>query len=107
MEPSDPALKLSRSPRSFAATLEALPSISEIPFLDSCVPDSCVPGFLASRLSLLTSALGCWMFLLRVRYGETGERLPRRSFRRRRVGRFLPGALRRSHFVSNRPEIVK
>src|SRR5438477_7265678 len=51
--------------------------------------------------------VGCWTFLLRVRYGETGERLPRRSFRRRRVGRFLPGALRRSHFVSNRPEIVK
>jgi hypothetical protein len=28
-------------------------------------------------------------FLLRIRYGETGERLPRRSFRHGRVGRFL------------------
>ena len=35
-----PALKLSRYPRFFAATLAALPSISEIPFLDSCFPDS-------------------------------------------------------------------
>src|SRR5262245_24576298 len=35
-----PRLKLSRYPRSFAATLAALPSISEIPFLDSCVADS-------------------------------------------------------------------
>ena len=34
-----PRLKLSRYPRSFAATLAALPSISEIPFLDSWVPD--------------------------------------------------------------------
>jgi hypothetical protein len=32
-------LKLSRYPRFFAATLAALPSISEIPFLDSCFPD--------------------------------------------------------------------
>ena len=31
-------LKLVRLPPSFAATLTALPSISEIPFLDSCVP---------------------------------------------------------------------
>ena len=30
-----PALKLNRYPRFFAATLAALPSISEIPFLDS------------------------------------------------------------------------
>ena len=34
-----PRLKLSRYPRSFAATLAVLPSISEIPFLDSWVPD--------------------------------------------------------------------
>jgi hypothetical protein len=34
-----PGLKLSRYPRSFAATVAALPSISEIPFLDSWVPD--------------------------------------------------------------------
>src|ERR1700694_1374877 len=33
--------------------------------------------------------IGRWAFLLRFRYGETSERLPRRSFRRRRVGRFL------------------
>src|SRR5438552_1575539 len=31
-------LKLVRLPPSLAATLAALPSISEIPFLDSCVP---------------------------------------------------------------------
>jgi hypothetical protein len=31
--------KLSRSSRSFATTLAALPSISEIPFLDAQVPD--------------------------------------------------------------------
>jgi len=39
----------------------------------------------------LTSTLdvGRWAFLLRFRYGETSERLPRRSLRRRRVGRFL------------------
>jgi hypothetical protein len=30
-----PALKLNRYPRFFAATLAALPSISETPFLDS------------------------------------------------------------------------
>ncbi|PYL48160.1 MAG: hypothetical protein DMF32_09560 [Verrucomicrobia bacterium] len=35
-----PELKLSRCPRSFAAALAALPSISEIPFLDSCFPGS-------------------------------------------------------------------
>jgi hypothetical protein len=33
--PCVPALKLSRYPRFFAAILAALPSISEIPFLDS------------------------------------------------------------------------
>ena len=31
-------LKLARLPRSLAATLAVLPSISETPFLDSCVP---------------------------------------------------------------------
>jgi hypothetical protein len=34
-----PELKLSRCPHSFAATLAALPSISEFPFLDSWFPD--------------------------------------------------------------------
>ena len=33
-------LKLVRFPRSLTATLAALPSISENPFLDSCIPDS-------------------------------------------------------------------
>src|SRR6266508_4360291 len=33
-----PRLKLVRLPPSLAATLAALPSISEIPFLDSCFP---------------------------------------------------------------------
>ena len=42
-----PALKLSRYPRFFAATLAALPSISEIPFLDSSFPDSI--GLLSSN----------------------------------------------------------
>ena len=34
-----PRLKLARLPLSLVATLATLPSISEIPFLDSCVPD--------------------------------------------------------------------
>jgi len=34
-----PALKLSRCPRSLAATLATLPSISVIPFLGSWIPD--------------------------------------------------------------------
>ena len=34
-----PRLKLARLPLSLAATLAALPSVSEIPFLDSCVPN--------------------------------------------------------------------
>src|SRR6266550_817081 len=33
--------------------------------------------------------IGNWTFLLRFCYGETSERLPRRSPRRRRVGRLL------------------
>ena len=35
-----PRSKLARLPLSLAATLAVLPSISEIPFLDSCFPDS-------------------------------------------------------------------
>jgi hypothetical protein len=35
-----PVLKLAHCPHSLAPTLVALPSISEIPFLNSCLPDS-------------------------------------------------------------------
>jgi len=47
-----PRLKLARCPLSLAPTLVALPSISVIPFLNSCVPAflirsfPCVPAFL-------------------------------------------------------------
>jgi len=47
-DPSAP-LKLSRYPRFFAATLAALPSISEIPFLDSCFPGFLIQGSLCGR----------------------------------------------------------
>jgi hypothetical protein len=64
MEPSDPALKLSRSPRSFAATLAALPSISEIPFLDSCVPDLVSSWILGFQINSGFD-IGRWTFAAR------------------------------------------
>jgi hypothetical protein len=95
------ALKLRRCPSSVAATLAALPSISEIPFLDSCFPER-LPSFyfliethsLPNAHSLLPSSLYLLCRASRAlhSYFSIFTSFEAFHFRRPRIGRRLLGS---------------